>query len=425
MKIARKHIISLFVFAALLVVSLFLIFPIEKSTRLGLDLKGGMYVVFKAKPPKGQALTRDSIDQAKFILEQRVDKLGVAEAPIYIQGEDNIIVELPGIKDPQRALDVIGKVALLEFKAVEKFDEKGRPVLGKTMLTGKYLKKAAVGFDQFGKPKIDMEFTPEGAKLFEEATGKLVGKHLAIVLDGKVMSAPRVIERIKGGRAEITGNFTIEEAKNLVIVLQTGALPVHLEVLEKQVVGPTLGKESLRQALVAALAGLALVALYLIFFYRGMGIVAALSLISFGILLWGVIAAINRFTPQGWPLNLPAMAGIILMIGVAADSCVVIFERVKEEVRAGKKVTIAAEAGFSHSIITIIDADLVTFLVALALAFIGVGPVRGFAVALASGIIIDLMVTYIFTRSILAVLVRVKPFDRPAFLGAGQVVEAK
>lgn len=425
MKIARKHIVSLAVFIILLAISVFLILPVEKSTRLGLDLKGGMYIVFKAKPPKDQPLTRDSVDQARFILEQRVDKLGVAEAPIYLQGEDNIIVELPGIKDPQKALDLIGKVALLEFKAVEKFDDKGNPVLGETMLTGKYLKKAAVGFDQLGKPKIDMEFTAEGAKLFEESTGKLVGKHLAIVLDGDVMSSPRVIERIKGGRAEITGNFTIEEAKNLVIVLQTGALPVHLDVLEKQIVGPTLGKESLQQALVAALAGLALVALYMLFFYRGMGIVAGLSLIAFGIIFWGVISGINRFTSQGWPLNLPAMAGVILMIGVAADSCVVIFERVKEEIRSGKKLTVAVETGFSNSIVTIIDADLVTFLVAMALAFIGIGPVRGFAVALAAGIIIDLVVTYIFTRSFLAFLVRVKPFDRPAVLGARQAVETK
>lgn len=416
-----KHLIALAVSMVLICVSLFLIIPINKSTRLGLDLKGGMRIIFKAKPAPGTPVTREALDRAKFILNQRVDKLGVAEVQITVQEPDNIVIELPGIKNPQQALDVLGRVALLEFKEVIGVDEKGNPKLGKTLLTGKYLKNAQVSFDQFGKPKVDMEFTDEGAKKFEEITAKYVGKQIAIVLDGKVMSAPRVIEKISGGRAEITGNFTIDEAKRLAIVLQTGALPVNLELQEKQVVGPTLGRESLLQALYAAIAGLILVGIYMILYYRSLGVIATLSLITFGILLWGVIAAINRLTPWGWPLSLPGMAGVILMIGVAADSCVVIFERIKEEVRQGKKVHIAGESGFVHSIITILDADLVTFLVALTLVFLGVGPVKGFAVSLASGIAIDLFVTYMFTRPLVALLLRAKWIRKPVLLGFKEV----
>lgn len=416
-----KHLIALAVSIVLICVSLFLIIPINKSTRLGLDLKGGMRIIFKAKPAPGTPVTREALDRAKFILNQRVDKLGVAEVQITVQEPDNIVIELPGIKNPQQALDVLGRVALLEFKEVIGVDEKGNPKLGKTLLTGKYLKNAQVSFDQFGKPKVDMEFTDEGAKKFEEITAKYVGKQIAIVLDGKVMSAPRVIEKISGGRAEITGNFTIDEAKRLAIVLQTGALPVNLELQEKQVVGPTLGRESLLQALYAAIAGLILVGIYMILYYRSLGVIATLSLITFGILLWGVIAAINRLTPWGWPLSLPSMAGVILMIGVAADSCVVIFERIKEEVRQGKKVHIAGESGFVHSIITILDADLVTFLVALTLVFLGVGPVKGFAVSLASGIAIDLFVTYMFTRPLVALLLRAKWIRKPVLLGFKEV----
>lgn len=416
-----KHYIVLAISLTLIIISLFLIFPISKSTRLGLDLKGGMHIIFKAKPAPGTPVNRDALERAKFILNQRVDKLGVAEVQIAIQEPDNIVVDLPGIKNPQDAVDVLGKVALLEFKEVTGVDEKGNPKLGKTLLTGKYLKSANVGFDQLGKPKVDMEFTEEGAKKFEEITAQYVGKQIAIVLDGKVMSAPRVIEKITGGRAEITGNFTIDEAKKLAIVLQTGALPVNLEIEEKQVIGPALGRESLKQALYAALAGLALVAAYMIIYYRALGVIAGLSLISFGIIFWGIIASINRFTPWGWPLSLPAMAGVILMIGVAADSCVVIFERIKEEIRAGKKVYVAGESGFVHSIVTILDADLVTFLVALTLVFFSVGPVKGFAVSLAAGIIVDLFVTYTFTRPLVALFLRTKIAKNPFVIGIKEV----
>jgi preprotein translocase subunit SecD len=380
-----------------------------------------MHIIFKAKPAPGTPVTRDALERAKFILNQRVDRLGVAEVQITVQEPDNIVIDLPGIKNPQDALEVLGKVALLEFKEVTGVDEKGNPKLGKTLLTGKYLKNASVGFDQLGKPKVDMEFTDEGARKFEEITAQYVGKQIAIVLDGKVMSAPRVIEKISGGKAEITGNFSIDEAKRLVIVLQTGALPVNLEIEEKQVIGPALGRESLQQALYAALAGLALVAVYMIIYYRALGVVAGLSLVSFGILFWGIIAAINRFTPWGWPLSLPAMAGVILMIGVAADSCVVIFERIKEEIRSGKKVHVAGESGFVHSIVTILDADLVTFLVALTLVFFSIGPVKGFAVALASGIVIDLFVTYTFTRPVVALFLRTKIARNPFVIGVKEV----
>ncbi|MBI4743753.1 MAG: protein translocase subunit SecD [Actinobacteria bacterium] len=393
---------------------------IIQPPRLGLDLRGGMNVVLTAKSKKGAPVTNQSMDQALYVIEQRINKLGVSEPEISRQGERNILVQLPGIKDTSKALEIIGKTALLEFKEVLK-TEKDRYVLGTTLMTGKMLSGAQVGYDNYNKPKVEMTFTKEGAVKFEEITGKLKGKQLAIVLDGKVMSAPNVRDQISGGNAEITGNFTIEEVKKLVLVLQTGALPVQMEISENRTVGPTLGQESLKAGLFAGIIGFVLVALFMLLFYRVFGIITWCSLSIFAILLLGLLSLINQILvtsgSAGISLTLPGIAGIILMVGVAADSSIIIFERIKEEVREGKTMRTAMDTGFSHGFKTFLDADLVTFITAAVLFFLGIGTVKGFAFTLMLGIICDLFISFFFTRAVLGLLGRLKFFNNPVLIG--------
>lgn len=397
---------------------------IIRPPRLGLDLKGGMNVILTAKSKKGAPVTDQSMDQALYVIEQRINKLGVAEPEISRQGEKNILVQLPGIKDSSKALEIIGKTALLEFKEVLK-TEKDRYVLGQTLMTGKMLSGAQVGYDNLNKPKVEMTFTKEGALKFEEITGKMINKQLAIVLDGKVMSAPNVNSKISGGSAEITGTFTIDEVKKLVLVLQTGALPVQLEISENRTVGPTLGQESLRAGLFAGIIGFALVALFMVVFYRAFGFITWFSLSVFAILLLGLLSLINQILTAsgsaGMSLTLPGIAGIILMVGVAADSSIIIFERIKEEVRNGKTMRTAMDTGFSHGFKTFLDADLVTFITAAVLFFLGIGTVKGFAFTLMLGIICDLFTSFFFTRAILGLLGRLKFFNNPVLIGVREV----
>ncbi len=422
----QKYLLSVFFVLALVVASVYLIYPPAKSTRLGLDLKGGLHIVLTARPLPKAPVTEETMERAKVVIEERINKLGVSEPEISRQGSNSILVQLPGVKDPREALDIIGKTALLEFRPVTTSTAEGL-VLGETLMTGEYVKDAAVDFDDFGKPKVDIEFTPEGAKKFDQITAEMVGKRLAIVLDynpkGRtdeekgIISAPVVNERISGGRAEITGDFTIDFAKKLALVLQTGSLPVKLDISESRTVGPTLGSDSLRAALIAGIAGLVAVVLYMIFFYRLLGLITAGALAVFSTLFWGTIVATNKFTPLGWTLTLPGIAGIILSIGVAADSSVVIFERVKEEIRAGKSFKQAADKGFTFGFKTMVIADVVTLIAALILIWQGVGPVRGFAISLSVGIGIDLFTTFFFTHPLLSLLSSSEALNKSLLLG--------
>lgn len=427
----QKYLLSVFFVLGLVAASVYLIYPPAKSTRLGLDLKGGLHVVLTAKPSPGAPVTEETMERARIIIEERINKLGVSGPEISRQGSNSILVQLPGVKNPQEALDIIGKTALLEFRPVTTETAEGL-VLGETLLTGQFVKDAAVSFDELGRPKVDIEFTPEGAKKFDQITAVMVGQRLAIVLDynpqGKtdeekgIISAPVIQERISGGRAEITGDFKVEFAKKLALVLQTGALPVKLDISESRTVGPTLGSDSLRAALIAGIAGLIAVVVYMIFFYRLLGVLTAGALTVFSILFWGIIVATDRFTPLGWTLTLPGIAGIILSIGVAADSSVVIFERVKEEIRLGKTFKQATDKGFSFGFRTIVDADIVTLIAALILIWQGVGAVRGFAISLSVGILIDLFTTFFFTRPLLALLSSSEALNKSLFLGVRKEV---
>ncbi len=387
---------------------------------LGLDLQGGLLLVLTAKPSEGGQVTEEDVEQAQFIIEDRVNGLGVTEPQIERQlGTPNIIVQLPGIKKPEEAVALIRSTALLEFKEVkDPAAQDPEKRYGPTLMTGRSIKSARVGTDQLGRATIDFTLTSEGSKKFEDITARLApeNKQLAILLDGKEMSAPEVQGTISGGQGQITGKFTFDEAKELALVLNTGALPVKLEIAQKQTVGPTLGRESLQSALVAGLVGLALVAVFLLIMYRGLGLISIAALLLFAGLLGGMLTLI------GATLTLPGIAGIILTIGLVADSGIVYFERFREEYRKGREPRAAAKTGYGHAFRTIIDADATTVIIALTLIalsylYFGAGPVRGFALTLSIGIFLDVFVSFFFTRPTLIKLTGLSLFKNPAFVG--------
>lgn len=441
----QKYLLFLAIALITAVTAAFFVYPINKSIKLGLDLKGGASVLLQAKGTAKSPVTKDSMDQAENIIRSRVDRLGVAEPVIIREGQNYIQIQLPGVRDPEKALEIIGKTALLEFREVldtepiggTKLKETKNPTsdkeavivdrenktkykVGPTLMTGNAITKAFVGTDEFQKPQVNIEFSAAGGKEFNTVAAKLYQKNLAIVLDNVVQSAPRIQERSYNGAAVITGNFTADEANSLALVLQTGALPVKLEMSDVQTVGPTLGLDSLRAGLTALIVGFILVIIYLLIYYRGLGIIAVITLTVFATILFGVVAVFGLYgTKIGlfWNLTLPGLAGIILSIGVAADSCIVIFERIKEEVADGKVYRIAMEQGFKHGFLTMLDANFVTFITAFVLYIFAVGPVRGFAFTLMLGVIIDLLVTWFFLQPVLGFVLNWRAVQKPLIMG--------
>lgn len=418
----QKYLISLALVVVAVAVSLYLI--ISRPPRLGLDLQGGLTVILTAVDRPGAPVTQEAMRQALFVINQRVNKLGVAEPQIERQGQRNILIQLPGIKDPELALEIIGQTALLEFKIVQpkyagqsinglnKLISEGKNPLGPTLLTGKSLESAKADFDpKTNEPEVAIRFTPDGSRKFADITEKYVGQPLAIVLDDRVMSAPNIRERIPSGRAVITGIKTVDETKKIVLVLQTGALPVKLVKSQHRTVGPTLGRDSLVQGLRAGAIGLILVFLFMVLFYRAFGFITWMGLMIFSALLGGLLVLV------GATLTLPGIAGIIFMFGSAADSNIIVFERIKEEVRGGKSVRVSMDTGFVHGFRTFLDADLVTLTTAAVLFYFGIGPVKGFALTLMLGIASDLFTSFFFTRSALGLLGKLRLFSRPALIG--------
>ena len=355
--------------------------PGEKITQ-GLDIQGGLSVILAAVETPETPVTDDVMDRAELIVRNRVDRLGASEVTIQRQGADSILVQLPGIANAQEALDALGSTGQLEIRDVVSTDPTtGEVVLGEVLLTGDVITAASIGTNpQTNEIEVNVTFDSEGSAAWAEITGARIGQQIAIVLDGNVESAPVVRDRITGGQTTISGNFTPEEARRLQTVLETGALPVSLEFQESRMVGPTLGQDSLRKGVFAALAGLGLVALYLAAYYRG-----------FGVASW-------------FALSLPGIAGIVLTIGLAADSEILMIERFKEEVRGGKTYRSAARHGTRHAIGTSLDADLVTFVSALMLYMFAIGPVRGFALTLMIGLVIDIFNMVFWSRSVVITL---------------------
>lgn len=424
----QKHLIALGILVILIAASIRMIMPINKSTKLGLDLKGGLGIIFKAKETKEMKITEEKMQQAELVLRNRVDALGVAEPEIQREGSRNIMVQLPGVKNPEQVTDFVKKPAVLRFRLVEnkyeglnvvKLNEekkKGTEVLGPVLLTGDKISgaKATYGGQVAQQPIVDFSLNDDGAKQFESITAKNVNKRLAILLDDQIITAPNIKSAISGGKAVIDGVGSIDEAKEIAMVLNTGSIPVELEILDYQSVGPTLGSEALRAGVVAGLIGLALVALYMLLYYQGLGIVTWIGLTAYATLVWGVIAAIGRY--YGWTLTLPGIAGLIISIGIAADSKIIIFERIKDEMRNKKTFRTAVDTGFWNGFRTSLDADLVTIFAAAVLFFIGIGPIKGFALTLMVGLLMDIVIMLLYTRPTLGLLASVWPIKSPSIL---------
>jgi len=370
-------------------------------------------------------ISRLAVDQAIETIRNRIDQFGVSEPIIQKHGEDKILIQLPGVKDPERAINLIGKTAILEFKILDEENSvddalKGNVPAGskvyyqrladaktgevskvpyllkkRTLLTGDRLVNAQVRIDsRFNEPYVGIEFDGRGAKIFERITKKNIKKRLAIILDDNVYSAPVIQEKIAGGQAQITGRFTMEEARDLAIVLRAGSLPAPVMILEKRQVGPSLGLDSINQGIKSIIMGSIAVFIFIIFYYRLSGIVANTALFLNIILILGVLAAFKA------TLTLPGIAGMVLTVGMAIDANVLIFERTREELRLGKTPRAAIDSGYSKALITILDSNFTTLIAALFLFQFGTGPIKGFAVTLSIGIIASLFTAIVVTRFI-------------------------
>ena len=377
--------------------------------KLGLDLAGGSHLVFEADTSKIlPERKKTAIQGARDVIERRVNFFGVAEPNVQtseFEGKDRIIVDLPGISDTKQAIDLIGKTAQLSFSKVEEASPSA--ILIPTDLTGADLSSADVIFDRnTGKPAISIQFTGEGGRKFERITGKVIDKPLAIVLDGEVISAPIVQEKISGGSAQITGNFTLDEAKQLSVQLNAGALPVPVSLVEERTVGATLGESSVKQSVLAGVAGIIMVSLFMILSYRTLGLIAVVGLTIFAT----ITLALYKIIPI--TVTLPGIAGFMLSIGMAVDSNILIFERFKEE-RLKRLIPDALEVSFGRAWDSIRDANVATLVTAFILAnpldwkFLNVsGPVRGFAITLALGIVVSLFTGIFVSRNLLRMFVK-------------------
>lgn len=414
---------------------------IEDSYPILTPSETGAKLVYKLSDREITRIKDTASDQAIETIRNRIDQFGVAEPTIHRQGTNELVIQLPGIKDPKRAIDIIGKTAQLEFRLVDdtatvaaeipglikpgeeeglitKLSEKlpaddeilfekvtnretgevmKRPMLLKkqVLMTGDLLTEARVNIDdRFQEPNVSITFNAAGAKLFEEVTAANVKKRLAIILDRTVYSAPVIQERISGGNAQITGRFSMDDAKDLSIVLRAGALPAPVKMLQNVTVGPSLGTDSIEAGKRAGIIGTILVVVFMIVYYRLSGLIADFALFLNILLLLGAMASLNA------TLTLPGIAGIILAIGMAVDSNVLMFERIRDELRAGKTPRSAVDSGYDKAFWTIFDSHITTLITAAVLFQFGTGPIKGFAVALSLGVSINLFTALIGTKSI-------------------------
>lgn len=380
-------------------------------------------LVFKLIDQEAERIRDWARSQALETIRNRIDKFGVAEPVIQKQGESEVVIQLPGLKDPERAIQLIGKTAVLEFRLVDESMEAqkalttGAPpgseilyqltrdkqtgAVQKTsylikkgvLLSGDSLSDARVAIDsQYNEPYVSLTFDSNGARIFERVTSESVGKRLAIVLDGNVHSAPQIREAIAGGKAQITGGFAYEEATDLAIVLRAGALPAPVEIIQNVTVGPTLGGDSIKAGVRAAVLGALFVLVFMAIYYKVSGLAADFAIFLNIVMLLGAMAWMNS------TLTLPGIAGIILTIGMGVDSNVLIFERVKEELRSGRTPRSAISAGYDHAWYTVIDSHVTTLITAAVLFQFGSGPIKGFAVSLSLGILINLFTSLVGTK---------------------------
>jgi preprotein translocase subunit SecD len=458
---AKKRDILILVLVAVLVGAMaYFAFPLSK-TNLGLDLQGGLSVILQVQDKDQTAENADKVDQVIQVIQDRVNKLGVAEPEIRRLGKWQISVQLPGIEDQARALEIIGKTAVLEFFAVSDFGDsyateaealasvgvqtsdalpQGQELIywpktenetrtadeyfivkTKAPVDGSMLKEA--GWDSRGTTgsgyRVTMDFNTTGADAFAKITKELadigdatgVTQELAIVLDGTVESAPTVKEEISGGSAEITGTFTMQDVKGLALVLNSGRLPLTLDPVTQNAIGATLGKTALKQALIAGAIGLLLIMVFMIAYYRLLGLVACIALVIYGVIFIGILNAINA------TMTLPGIAGMILTLGMAVDANVLIFARMRDEIAAGKTIGAATSAGFKKAFRAVFDCNMTTVLTAVVLFLTATGGIKGFALTLLIGVILSFLTAVAVTRSMLNLLNGWRPFRNLKLLG--------
>ncbi|HEX2054830.1 MAG TPA: protein translocase subunit SecD [Actinomycetota bacterium] len=433
---------------AFLVVAGSVALALTRPPRLGLDLKGGSQIVLEASGTDGDEVDDDAMSRAVEVLRRRVDQLGVSESSLQRSGDRRIIVELPGVEDPEEAVDVIGRTAQLEFHPVTAAaaaepspnpspspnpdgsitlnDELGRALtLGPSTVGGDAVRRADAVLDPNGAWQVNIDFERSGGQRWEELTGAAAcapegdaRRLVAIVLDNEIISAPQVNvdvacnEGITGGTTVITGNFGETEAKNLALLIRAGALPVPVEVVEQRTVGPTLGQQAIEASTRAAIIGATLTILYMILYYRLIGGAAAIALLLYGVISFAVLLAINA------TLTLPGIAGFVLAIGMAVDSNVLVFERIREEYEGKKRVSAAVHLGFRRALSAIGDSNATTLLAAVLLFFLASGAVQGFGVTLSVGVVVSVFTALVVTRVLVELLVKIPAFrNRPKLLG--------
>ena len=400
------------VMLAIVVAACALVPVYRDHANLGLDLQGGVLVRLEA--PEGTS--NEDMLGAISVINNRINGLGVAEPDVRLEGDNRIAVELPGVEDPEEAVRTIGSTAKMQFIRVD---------TGEVVVDGSHLKDAQAkandqATDASKRFEVDIAFDDEGAEAFKNATEDLCSKYsegdqnraIAIVLDGQIISAPSILEPITNGQASISDGFsTYEDASNLAIQLNSGALPVDLEIVEQNTVGAQLGPDAIAKSLQAAMIGCILLALFLLVIYRGPGLIAVISLVLYAVLLAGALILIRS------TITLQVIAAFLLSIGMAVDANVLIYERIREELRVGKTVRVATDSGFKKAFVTILDSNVTTLIATFVLMLLGTGSIRGFAVTLAIGIILSLFTAISFTRFILRNLVKGGVIKTPKFYG--------
>ncbi|MDD5005924.1 MAG: protein translocase subunit SecD [Candidatus Omnitrophica bacterium] len=413
-----KLLVKIVIIAALVIVSCFYAFPLQEKINLGLDLQGGMHLVLQVDTSGlPQEAKQDAPERVLEIIRNRIDEFGVKEPSIQLQGQDQIVVQLPGVTNRERTLELLKRTAVLEFKLVSAdVDKISQAVAGNVpegyelkesdkeplliekaiLLRGDTLVNADVKFDQsgFGQPIVSLKFNSEGARKFAQITSENVGRRLAIVLDGKVYSAPRINEAIPSGEAVITGRFSVEEAKDLALVLRVGSLPAPVVVAEERTVGPLLGKDSIDSGVRASIVGIALVFGFMILYYLFSGLITCVALLLNLLMILGYLGMFHV------TLTLPGIAGIILTLGMAVDANVLINERIREELNIGRPLQTAVNFGYQKAFSAIFDSNLTTLIAAFFLFQFGTGPIRGFAVTLSVGLMASMFTSIVVTKVI-------------------------
>ena len=399
----------------IVIVSTVIIFV--KPTKLGLDLVGGSRLMLEAETTDSIAkITPEVMGRLQFAIENRVNKLGVAETVVQQVGEKRLLIEIPNVTDLKEAKAFLGETAQLEFKKEAK-DKDGNPTWEPTGLSGKDLSRSSLSTDQTGQWVVSLEFNDEGAKKFAELTKSLVGQQMAIFFDGEIQSAPVIREAIYGGKAQISGGnsgFEYAEAERMVNLLNAGALPVPAKIVEENTVGPTLGADSIEKSKFAGIVGLGAVMLFMIAYYRLPGLIADIALIIYSLILFALFKTIPV------TLTLAGIAGFILSIGMAVDANILIFERTKEELRAGRNLFTAINSGFDRAFTSIFDSNMTTIITCTILYLLGTSIVKGFALTLALGVIVSMFSAITITKNFMHLIFGTGELKYPALFGLSQ-----